>query len=252
MHNGKDVLGNNFPSMGWICKEGLRWDFFIMIYFECLSNLASGTYWFMLENSSHCSGIVSYNGINDIRLVTEFIVYHLQNFISLHAFRSPLKSFWALMLLCLFPLLIHIITLQPGLLTHNYTNNTRGYSSYDEGIYARGVISTSRLFLLPVHIICNDEFYLIFIYWLIWYSTPLHTWLISVWYFLQFLSISPDYQTSFHLIIFLGFFEKPCQGKFRISKRFVNSIPLPSILCIPNIHWKLILYHLEASYRIYS
>ena len=168
VNNGKYVLSNKLHAMGGICREGWNRYFIIKFSFWWLHNLTSGTYWWIIEHSSYCAVIVTYNYINDKTAMKEWIFYHLQNCTSLHTFRAPLKFIWELMLLCFFYNLICRITLPEGLWIDDHFNNALRYSTDDEGMPARGVISPSIWSILPDHIICNSEFYLIFISLLIW------------------------------------------------------------------------------------
>ena len=112
--------------------------------------------------------------------ISACIFCHIHNCSSLHTFRDSLKVLWSLMLLCFFYSLIHIIILLEGVWIEVHTNNSLRYTTYDEGMPVRGVISPSRWSLLTAHLICNGDFYLVFISVLIWLSTPLHILLIVV------------------------------------------------------------------------
>ena len=69
----------------------------------------------MLEHSSHRSFIVADYYINDKEAIIEIILYHLQNYRSLHTFLASLEVLWALMFFCLFYSLFRSITLPTGL-----------------------------------------------------------------------------------------------------------------------------------------
>ena len=162
------------------------------------------------------------------------------------------------MFLCFFSPLICSITLLAGLWIEDHTNKALIYSTYDERMLARGFISPSRCSLLSAHIIFNGDFTLFYLFphlikhtiahminccmpvqILFWFEDPLPP-----------LSISPPVLPCLHVFQFLWFFLNRCWGRFSMSKRFVGSLPpSPSISCTPKTPWKLMMYHLDASWR---
>ena len=94
----------------------------------------------------------------------ECILWHIKNCISLHTFRSPLKVILALVFFHFFSPIIYRITISTGLCIWGHTNNALRYTTDDEYIITRGVVSHYRWSILPYHIICNGEFYLIYLF----------------------------------------------------------------------------------------
>ena len=167
-HNGKDIINNKLHAMVGICKEGFHWDLIMNISFEWLDPLNSFISLWIIKHIFHCNVATTYDDINDKTEMEKFILYHIHNWISLHNFRYSLGVIWSLMLFWLLSHLILRITLLGGLWIYNYTNNTRVYTSYYEFIPTRGVIYPSRWSLRSPHIICNGDFYTVFIYFLLW------------------------------------------------------------------------------------
>ena len=150
--------------MGEFYKEGRHWYFIIKLPFWWIEHFSPGTCWLMLEKSSHCDVIITYDYINYKAAVVECIFFHLQNYISLYTFRSPLRFFFALVLLCLFSSIICSITLLVCLWIDKHTYNTLVDTENYVVITNRGFISTDRISLLSPHIICSDEFYLVYVF----------------------------------------------------------------------------------------
>ena len=175
------MLDKNLHVMGGIYNKSWWWNIFIKLPFWWLGHLSLGNSWWILEHSSHYSVILTYNEINYKTAVTEYIFYHIQNCIRINDFRDTLKLTWEIMFLCLFSHLIFSITILEDLWIEDHNNNPFGYAENDEGMSDRWVIYNTRQYILPPNIICNDYFYLVFIYLIFWYSTRLQVWSIVVW-----------------------------------------------------------------------
>ena len=95
------------------------------------------------------------------------------------------------------------------------------------------------------------------IFSLVWLSTPFTIWLSVVFECVFYLLLKSlfnrqiSHQRFGHACICSNFceffFSNPCQGRFNIPKRFIDSIPPPPISCIPKTYWKLIEYHMSAA-----
>ena len=168
IYEGKYLLGNKLHFMGGICREEYWWYIFIKLPFRWLDKLSMSTYWWMIDQSSYCVVIVTYDEINSKTAAVEWIFYHIQMCSRFHTFRSPLKFIWALVFFWPpFPL-INSITLFAGIWIEEHNDNKLGDSSNDEGMPSRGVIYTTIWYLLSHYIICNGKFHLVFIYLLAW------------------------------------------------------------------------------------
>ena len=143
-------------------------------------NLTSGTFGWMLNNSSHCSVIVAGDDINDKEAIIECMFYHLQICRSLHTFQSSLKVLWALMLFCFFSYIFRSITLPAGLWIYYHSDDPLSPCPKDEGVSAGGVISPIIWSLLPAHVACHGKFNLVVVFFLVCLRTQFTIWLIVV------------------------------------------------------------------------
>ena len=84
--DAEDVFCKYLHTMGGVRKEGWLGGLCMKLSFQRLNNLTSGTFGWMLEHSSHRAVIVADDDINDKEAIIEGILYHLQNFRSLHTF----------------------------------------------------------------------------------------------------------------------------------------------------------------------
>ena len=243
--------------MGGICKEVWIWDFLIKFSFGWLQNLNSGTFGWMLENSLHCAFIVAYNGINDKEAIIECILYHLQNYRSLHTLWDSLEVIWSLMSFWFFFFLLWGITLKVGLVIEDHSNDPLASPKNDEVMPARGVISPTRWSLLPAHIIYNGKFNLVLIFSLYdrAHQSTYDRFFCSSVYFISSWrassiskSLTSRSSVPAYASIFVNYyFSNTCLDRFSIAKSFFGSLPPPPMGCITKTHCKLILYHLIAA-----
>ena len=136
--------------MGRVRKERWLGHIFMKLSFWWLKNLILGTFGWMLEHSSHCSVIVAYNDINDKETIIEGILYHLQNWRSLHTFWASLEVLWELMFFWFFSSFFRSIKLSAGRLIEFHYNDPLAPCPNDEGVSAGGVISPAGGSLQPI------------------------------------------------------------------------------------------------------
>ena len=173
-------LYSNFMWWEGSEKKVWLWDFLIKFSFGWLQNLILDTFGWMIEKSSHCSVIFSNDEINAKKSIIEWILYHLKNFISLYTFWDPLEVLWGIIFFLFLSSIFRSITLMEGLVIEDHSNDPLASPTNDEGIPARGFISPTRWYLLPAYIICNGNFNLVVIFYLVWQIAPVNIWLIVV------------------------------------------------------------------------
>ena len=188
----------------------------------------------MLHHTSNCAIIVSENDTNDKKPIIECILYHLHNYRSLHSFWDSLEVLWSLMLFWFFYSFFRSITLTTGLEIEDHSNDPLTSTTNDEGMPARGVISTTGWFLLPAHIICNGKFNLVLIFSLSNRADQsTYDWLLcySVYFFnmKNLLNFQISHQSFFHACICFNFCKCPPP---RIPAKLDSALPR-SLLTLP-------------------